>query len=311
MLHVDHIQELVQKFLTFDAQIMPETRFVINLRKNLRAVKKRALVIWICLIANCVIYMLIPLLSPGRHLPADLYILYGLEPMLESPNYEVQYVVFTFSAGFCVYVMVNVLVYVIVIVGYIEAQLHTLSEELNILWDDSQNFYNEVKHKIHNKIHAIHQKENIENDYIRKRLNSIVHYHATNIQLFREFNNEIRQTLIVEYSIMVFAIITILLGGLENTYLQLPFVFVQIFINCLSGQRLIDACDEFENAIYSCEWENFNASNQKTVLLMLLNSQKTLMLSAGGVADLNFICLMTILKSSYSTYTTLESTVKY
>ncbi|XP_069361213.1 uncharacterized protein [Maniola hyperantus] len=310
MLHVSHIRETVQKFLAFDAQIAPGTRFAINLRKNLRVVKKRALVIWIFLVANALIYLLIPLLRPGRHTAEAYFIPYGLEPVLESPNYEIIFILTTTGVSFCVYIMVNVAVYVIVIVGYNEAQLYALSEEIKILWVDSQNFYNEIKHKIHNKIHAISLKEKIVNDYIQKRLNTIVYCHVTNIHLFRELNNEFSDTLAVEYSIMTVAIISELLGGLENTYRQVPYTVVQIFMDCLSGQRLIDACHEFENAIYSCEWENFNASNQKTVLLMLLLSQKTMMLSAGGMANLNFSCLMMILKSSYSAYTTLKSSIQ-
>ncbi|CAH2244034.1 jg12135 [Pararge aegeria aegeria] len=233
----------------------------------------------------------------------------SLEPMLESPNYEIVHIVTTISVGFCVYLMVNVAIYVIVIVGYNEAQMFTICIEVRNLWDDSQNFYNRIKHRINNKIYAVYIKEKIVNEYIRIRLKAIIHYHVTNIHLFRELNNEFSDTLAIEYSIMSIAIIAELLGGLENTYLQVPYTVVQIFMDCLSGQRLIDACREFENALYSCEWENFNADNQKTISLMLLISQNTLMLSAGGMANLNFECLMMILKSAYSAYTALKSSI--
>lgn len=229
--------------------------------------------------------------------------------MLESPNFEIANIVTTISILFCVYVIVNVAVYVIVIVGYNEAQLYAISEEVKSLWDDSKDFYNKIKHKIHDKIHVIYIKEKLINEFIRIRLKTIVYYHNTNIRLFKELNNEFSDTLAVEYAIMTIAIISELLGGLHNTHLQVPFTVVQISMDCLSGQRLIDACHEFENALYSCEWQNFNASNQKTILLMLKISQKTLMLSAGGMANLNFNRLMMILRSSYSVYTTLKSTV--
>ncbi|XP_045775172.1 uncharacterized protein LOC123874057 [Maniola jurtina] len=167
-LHISHIRETIQKILTFDARIEPGTRFAINLRKNLRVIKKRALAVWIFLITDCVLYIFTPCLRTGRHMPEDLIILYGLEPMLESPNYEIALIVNIMCVGFLVYVMVNVAVYLIVIVGYNEAQLYTISEELKFLWDDSQNFYNEIKHRINNKIHAIDLKRKIENDYTQK-----------------------------------------------------------------------------------------------------------------------------------------------
>ncbi|XP_069361214.1 odorant receptor 2a-like [Maniola hyperantus] len=309
-LHESHIREIVEKFLSFDAQFVTETRCAINLRKHLRIVKKRALIVWIFLAANGAIYCIMPFVTPGRHFTADSYIVYGLEPMLESPNYEIAHILNNMCVAYSVYITINVAVYVTVMVGYNEAQLFTISEELRNLWDDSQNFYNTMKHQIRNKRYAIHFKEKIVNKYIRTRLKTIVHNHATNIKLFEELNNRLSDKLVVEYSIMVIALLAQLLGGLENTYIAMPYTLVQISIDCLSGQRLIDACQELENEIYSCEWENFNVSDKKTILLMLLISQKTLMLSAGGMADLNFSFLMDILKSTYSVYTTLKSSIQ-
>ncbi|XP_045775171.1 odorant receptor 67a-like [Maniola jurtina] len=308
--NISVIREIVEKFLTFDAQFATGTRFAKNLRKHLRVVKKRALMIWIFLAANAAIYCIIPFLRPGRHFTTDLYIVYGLEPMRESPNYEIAQIVNNISVAYGVYTTVNVAVYVMVMVGYNEAQLYTISEELKNLWYDSQNFYNEMKHQIRNKINGTYLKEKIVNKFIQTRLKIIVHNHVTNINLFNELNKQLSDTTFVEYSLMCVAIISELLGGLENTFLQVPYTIVQIYMDCLSGQRLIDACNELENAIYSCEWENFDVSNQKTILLMLIVSQKTLMLSAGGMADLNFSFLMVIFKSSYSAYTTLKSSIQ-
>ncbi|XP_050348162.1 uncharacterized protein LOC126772027 [Nymphalis io] len=281
-----------------------------NRSPKLRVVKKRAIAIWVFLVSNGGIFTVIPFIIPGRHFTVEVYLLYGLEPMLETPNYEIATCITTISVGFAVYIMVNVAVYVIVIVGYNEAQLNALSEELINVWDDSKNFYNHVKHRISDKVHAVYIQKQIMNEFIRIRLRDIIKFHIANINLFHELDEEFGSTLAVEYSIMAVSIIAGLLGGLENTYLQLPYVIVQILMDCLAGQRLIDACDNFERSLYSCKWENFNASNQRTILLMLMMSQKTLMLSAGGIAKLNFNFMMNILKSTYSTYTTLKSTVK-
>ncbi|CAH2247916.1 jg12259 [Pararge aegeria aegeria] len=309
-MYANDIKETIDKFLQCDEKVALDTRFAKNLRIKLRIVKKRAIIIWVSLVSDGVIYLLIPMVLPGRHVSEDLYIIYGLEPMLESPNYEIVTFLTNTSIGFAVYTMVNVAVYVIVVVGYNESQIHALSEELSHLWSDSQNFYNALKHTIHDKIHAIYIKEQIVNEFIRIRLRDIVKFHIANINLFHELDHEFRNTLAVEYSIMTISIIAELLGGLQNTYLQLPYTMVQVFMDCLAGQRLIDACNDFENSLYACEWENFNVSNQKTVLLMLVASQKTLMLTAGGVTKLNFNCLMIIVKSTYSMYTTLKSTLK-
>ncbi|XP_046969740.1 uncharacterized protein LOC124537070 [Vanessa cardui] len=306
----EEVKNTVDKYIKCDAQVMPDTRFYKNLRKYLRVVKRRATVIWVFLISDGATYIIIPFVVPGRLFTVDIIVIYGLEPMLETPNYEIATFITTISVGFAVYTMVSAAVYVLVIVGYNEAQLHALSEELLNIWDDSQHFYNSIKHMITDKIHAVYIRKKIMNEFIRIRLRDIIKLHIENINLMRQFDQEIRSTLALEYSLNTISIISELLGGLENTYLQLPYTVVQLLMVCLAGQRLIDACDHFEKSVYSCKWENFNISNRRTVYLMLIMSQKTLMLSAGGVVKLNFTCMMNILRSTYSTYTTLKSLVK-
>ncbi|XP_046969734.1 uncharacterized protein LOC124537065 [Vanessa cardui] len=307
-LYAKEIENFVDKYLQCDSHVTPNTRFADNLRKKLKVVKRRATVIWVLLVSDGVIYLMIPFLLPGRQLTVDVYIFYGLEPMLETPNYEIANVVMILGIGFAVYTMVSVAVYIIVIVGYNEAQLHALSEELLHIWDDSQYFFNKIRNRITDE-HELHTQSQVMNEFIRISLKNITKFHIANINLIRELDYDMRPILAFEYSIKVISIIAGLLGGLENTFLQLPYMIVQIFMDCLSGQRLIDACDHFEKSVYSCQWEKFNSSNQRTVRLMLMMSQKTLMLSAGGVAKLNFNFLMNILKSTYSIYTTLKSTV--
>ncbi|XP_039756638.1 uncharacterized protein LOC120631223 [Pararge aegeria] len=311
--YISHIRETIEKILQFDVLITPGSRFAINLQNNLKVVKKRAFIVWIFLITNGTIYAVTPFLKPGRNFAEDPYILYGLEPMLKSPNYEIAHVVTTIAIFFCVHLMVNGTIYVIVIVGYIQAQIFAISIEVTNLWEDAQYFYNNIKQNwdIHDREFELDIKEKIVNEYLRIRLRTIVHYHITNISIFQEINKELCHILAIEYIIKSVAIIAQLLAGLENTYMQAIFNIVLIYIDCLTGQKLIDACNEFEEALYSCEWKNFNVTNQKTILLMLLISQKSLSLSAGGIADLNFYFLMVVLKSIYSSYTTLNSCIQH
>lgn len=230
--------------------------------------------------------------------------------MFESPNFEIATVINISSIAFGIYTLVSIAVYVLVIVGYTECQMLALSEELENVWQDSLNFYNVNKHGIRNKIYVIDIKKEIMNEFIRVRLRDIIKLHTININLLHKVDQELRPTVALEFSIMTFSITAELLGGLENTYPQLPYTILQVFMGCLAGQRLIDACNNFEKALYTCKWEHFNVENQKTVLLMLIIAKKTLILSAGGVAKLNFECLMMILRSTYSAYTTLKSTLK-
>lgn len=71
------IRDLVYEYVECDRLVSPETRFAKNIIKNLRVVKRRALTIWVAFVINGVIYILISILRPGRHLTEDMYVIYG------------------------------------------------------------------------------------------------------------------------------------------------------------------------------------------------------------------------------------------
>lgn len=230
--------------------------------------------------------------------------------MDESPNYEIALLLNTVGTAFCVHAMISTALYVIVIIGYIEAQVRALSEELGYLWSDGLEHCEETLSNVLDRGHASDMKEKIINEFVEARLSYLVKFHIANISLLNEVDRSIRATLAMESGIIGLSIIAELLGGLEYTFLQIPYSMVQLFMDCVGGQRLIDACHIFEFAIYSCKWQNFNAKNQKKILLILTMSQKTLTLTAGGLLQLDFVCMMSMLKSTYSVYTTLNSMIR-
>lgn len=227
--------------------------------------------------------------------------------MLESPNYEIATMLMIPAIIIGVFSLAVIVAFMVVIVGYIEAQMLALTEELLNLRQDSEIFCEKVMRQ--NNSLSTRPKSAIKNIFIKNRLRNIIKFHIMNIKLRNNVESKFRIIYIMEFIFLFFAIVAELLGGLENTYVQLPYTFDQIFLDCLIGQRLLEASIIFEKALYSCEWEDFNVANQKTVLLMLRNSQKTLTLSAGGIAVLSYPFLMHVIKSTYSAYTTLQSTV--
>lgn len=68
----------------FDAEIVKGTRLDINLRKNLRVIKRRALIIWAYLTADAALYAVIPFVRPGRHLTVQALVIYGKETVKTS-----------------------------------------------------------------------------------------------------------------------------------------------------------------------------------------------------------------------------------
>ncbi|XP_045522860.1 odorant receptor coreceptor-like [Pieris brassicae] len=224
----------------------------------------------------------------------------GLEPIRESPNYEIAQVMYCFAIPTATNSLANCTALMIILFGYTEAQLLGLSEELLCLWDDAGHFS-----QFENGT-----KTEVMNNFVRQRLKYIIKLHNENIDLLKQLEQVLRVSMALEFLVLMAGLIAALLGGVENTYMEIPFAFAQLFMNCYLGQKIIDASETFETAVYGCRWENFDTANMKTVLIVFQNSQKTLKLSAGGVAILSFQCLMSVVKSSYSFYTTLQSTLK-
>ncbi|CAG4944462.1 unnamed protein product [Parnassius apollo] len=308
LIYINSIRDLVEGYLVCDFQVTQGSRFHTNLTKYLREVKKRALTFWIVIMSNGVAYATKPMILPGKHLAEDLYVIYGLEPMHESPNYEIAMALTTVGVLFACYTTANITAFFITISGYNEAQTLALSEELLLLWNDAKTFYQETQNQIYNPQDIVFNvKAKLINQFIKDRLKDIVKRHAVNINLLRRLDNVYRGAVATEFLILIVALIAELLGGLANTYLELPFALCQVAMDCVIGQRLLDANDAFESAVYACNWENFDKSNMKTVLVILQNSQKPFTLSAGGVAILNFVCLMSVLRSVYSAYMTLST----
>ncbi|XP_063625617.1 uncharacterized protein LOC134797326 [Cydia splendana] len=285
-------------YLAFDKRIDRDSRMYQNLLKNLRIVKRRAIFVWTMLVSNGLIYVLMPHLLPGKHLIEDLQVLYGLEPMFESPNFEISHILVGTAVMSLVYAAGTIGCLLIVVTGYIEAQMTALSHELLHLWADAQAL----------TFGDVQNQEKLRNQYIKQQLEFIIQAHAANLALLRLTEDIFSNSIAIEFCLLAISLIVELLGGLENTYLEIPFALTQVSMDCFTGQRLIDASLTFKEAVYSCKWENFDVQNMKIVLVILQNSQ-TMALSAGGMAELRYTSLMTVFRAIYSAYATLRSTM--
>ncbi|XP_061719009.1 uncharacterized protein LOC133526401 [Cydia pomonella] len=297
-LNRNYAKKAFLSYLAFDKRIDRESRMYQNLLKNLRIVKRRIIFVWVMLVSNGLMYVLMPSLLPGKHLIQDLQVIYGLEPMFESPNYEISYVLVSTSVILLVYADTTANCLLFVVTGYIEAQMTALSHELLYLWADAQALTFE----------DVHNEKKLRNQYIKQQLVFIIQAHAANLSLLQITKCIFSNTIAFEFGLLVISLIFGLLGGLENAYCMIPFDLIQASMHCFTGQRLIDANLTFKEAVYSCKWENFDVQNMKIVLVILQNSQ-TMVLSAGGMAELRYTSLMAVFKAIYSAYAALHSTM--
>ncbi|CAH1638976.1 unnamed protein product [Spodoptera littoralis] len=310
-------KNLIDRYIACDSRTVKGSRFSKNLSKALRNVKKRGIFYWVLLIINAVLYVLRPMVTPGRHLTVDTFIIIGLEPMFESPNYELATLMFMIAVFFICFTVANVNCFLIMITGYTESQMLALAEEMTHIWDDANEYYQIMMNELssygslyldHKDFNHVKEKE-VLNDYVTEHLKDIIQRHAFNVSLLEEIEDVMRGPNAVGFLFLIVGLVAELLGGLNNTILQLPFTLSQMGTDCFLGQKIMDANIKFEHAVYDCKWENFNQVNKKIVLVMLQNSQKTMTLTAGGMATLSFSYFMNIIRSTYSVYTTLRSNI--
>ncbi|XP_013189934.2 uncharacterized protein LOC106134416 [Amyelois transitella] len=298
-------KQLIDDYLACDALVEADSRAARKLVENMRIVKRRALIYWSIIMATGVIYLIRPALHPTKRIAIDEnFPLYGLEPVLESPNYEVNTALMTLACFFTVFPPAQINVLLIAMVGYTESQLKALGCDLMSVWEDAEKHYEDIKHS---RLDNNADEARIKNEFVRRKLRSIQKVHVKNIALIRETQRIFRNAFAGELIVLIISLTLELIVGLKKTYDQIPFAFFQIGIECYVGQKLIDAGVAFEHALYDSNWENFDVRNKKTILLMLVDAQSTLMLSAGGVSIMNFELLMSIIKSVYSAYKALET----
>ncbi|XP_047521938.1 uncharacterized protein LOC125060872 isoform X1 [Pieris napi] len=302
MIYKEKLQNLIQRCLDFNKIVKPGTMFSKNLHNQLRYIKKRASIVWVAMFMNAVFYALVPFAIPGRHLPEDKQVIYGLDPIFESPNYEIAFVILSFGIYICGLFFANVTALTLVILGYVEAQLLALTTELQNLWEHAEIFYETHALTIHD--HNI--KNKIKNIFINECLKEIALFHILNINIIRKFEDIFRGTKAVALISTILAIISELLGGIETTYLQITYTLVVVFTETYAGQKLIDASIKFEKGVYSCNWENFDSNNMKIIATILPSAQKTMNITAGGVTVLDYCCFFAVIKFSYSVYNTLR-----
>nr|QZH55131.1 odorant receptor 35 [Achelura yunnanensis] len=313
--HKTNIIYIVEKYLEYDESI-ESGRTGGTLLTHLRTIKKRALTSWVIIVGNCLSYLVKPLFLPGKRLVQDDQVLLGLEPVFESPNYDLAYLLVSGGITFVAYTSSHTTAFFIILIGYTESQLLSMCDSLTCLWDDAQRFCDTHRKRIgfnkvgYSNIEDEDIKSKLMNQFVKKRLNKIIKHHTINKDLIKQIDVTFRGCLVVEYVLVAAALLSELLGGLENTYMELPFTLLMVSVNCFMGQKIINASESFCQAVYGCRWENFDVDNMKTILTILTNSQNYLALTMGGIKVLNFVYLGSIIQSIYSAFTTLNSVMK-
>ncbi|XP_045762472.1 putative odorant receptor 92a [Maniola jurtina] len=81
----------------------------------------------------------------------------------------------------------------------------------------------------------------------------------------------------------------------------------QVFLLCYFGDLLMSSSIELSQTVYSCRWYDVEPAIRRSVLIILIRSQKPCKVTACNFADLNLSAFSTILSRSYSCFALLKT----
>nr|ALD51384.1 odorant receptor 61 [Locusta migratoria] len=85
----------------------------------------------------------------------------------------------------------------------------------------------------------------------------------------------------------------------------LPTPGTQVFLYCWGAHNLMEQSAAVSEAAYSCSWVEASRRFKRALCLLMCRAQRPLVLTAGGLLQINRPTFISLLKASYSYYTLL------
>ncbi|XP_039747785.1 odorant receptor 4-like [Pararge aegeria] len=163
-----------------------------------------------------------------------------------------------------------------------------------------------------------HQFQNVvsvSGEETRKNLQKCVKRHQELIQLVNLL--EILYSKSTLFNIISSSVLLCLSGFnitvVPNTSAILTFApflvmsLAQVFLICFFGDLLMASSIRISEAVYSCRWYDAEPAVRRSVLIIIIRSQKPCKVTASNFADLNLAAFTTILSRSWSCFALLKT----
>ncbi|XP_018301281.1 odorant receptor 4-like [Mycetomoellerius zeteki] len=82
---------------------------------------------------------------------------------------------------------------------------------------------------------------------------------------------------------------------------------MEVFILCFAGEYLNFKSKSIANAAYESLWYNLLSNQKKTIIFVIMRSQKQIMITAGRITNLSLETFTRILKTSASYVSVLHA----
>nr|XP_034827093.1 uncharacterized protein LOC117984576 [Maniola hyperantus] len=168
-----------------------------------------------------------------------------------------------------------------------------------------------LKHKIKTDFEG-----NLSDVEVHGRLVKIIKYHSFITHVFKEVEYAFGFNVIANYtqnlvgnSIVLYQL---MYGGRENMMLYITMIMAYTGGPILMSfvlEEVKKQADDLPEVVYSMPWENMSVSNQKTVLLILQRVQIVFEFEALGILIAGVKPMLSILKTTFSYYVMLETTM--
>lgn len=210
----------------------------------------------------------------------------GLQPLTVSPNREICMLTIAVQQFTSITVVSCYDAILLFMFSHVTAVFHLLYEDLNdfkILTDD----------------YAI--KSDLE-VAVAERLHTLLVRHSYALKTVRKMQDIYSTSIGLSFGINAISMCMFFVLPLDVSLSFAPIIFhcfLVYFIYCYQGQRLTTSSERFEQSVYCCGWEKLQLKHQKSVLLMLMQAQRPVIIYAAGVVPLRLYTFATTMQSIY------------
>ncbi|XP_013146147.1 PREDICTED: odorant receptor 67a-like, partial [Papilio polytes] len=250
--------------------------------KLLSVIKKMLLIFYISNMMNVFfIYM------PNRaDLQNDNYSMtqcVGLEPLSTSPNREVcQTIILTLELSL-VTIVLNYQALLLLLIAHTTSMYQLMADEMTALNEDNVN--------------------------VKEKLPTMIIRHSMTMGTVDDLKFLYSVPIGIHFGSNAVCICLFFYLPLQDWITFIPvlmYCFLVYFLYCFLCQRLINASEEFERAVYCCGWEKFDLNEMRLTYMMLMQAQKPIELLAAGIVPINIYTFATSMQAMFKFVTVVK-----
>nr|ARO76417.1 odorant receptor 11 [Conogethes punctiferalis] len=215
---------------------------------------------------------------------------YGMEPLSSSPNKEICMTLLCLQELSIMTVVLNYQALLLLLIAHTALLYHLLSDEIMTL-----NNFN--KDELYN------------NPAAKEFLPVIIHRHSIILSVIFKLKALYSVPIGVNFGSNAVCISLFFYLPLQQWLQFMPilvYCFLVFFLYCFLCQRLSNAAEVFEMAVYACGWENFDINERKAVYVMLRQAQKPVELLAADIIPVNISTFATTLQAMFKFVTVVK-----